>query len=302
MRAAYLELSEEELRRREEALWALLEGCRLCPRRCGVNRLRGERGYCGAGSRAVVSSLGPHFGEEPPLVGVGGSGTIFLAHCNLGCVYCQNYEISHWAIGQAVDAEELAAGMLRLQEMGCHNVNLVTPTHFAPQIVQALIVARRRGLRLPLVWNCGGYESVEALRWLEGVVDIYMPDVKYADEEPARRYSAAPDYFDRAREALREMHRQVGDLQVVGGIARRGLLIRHLVLPGGVAGSERVFRFIARELSPHSYVNVMFQYRPLYRAAEFPEIARRPTLEEYRAALRAARAAGLHRGLEELDG
>lgn len=228
-------------------------------------------------------------------MGRGGSGTIFFAGCNLHCVFCQNYEISQLGQGREVSVEELAAWMLELQEMGCENVNLVTPTHQAPQIVQALVLAREGGLRLPLVWNCGGYESVEALGLLSGIVDIYMPDFKYGDSQIAARYSDAPGYFEAAKGAVSEMHRQVGDLEVVDGLARRGLLVRHLVLPGGLAGTERVLRFIAEEISRDTFVNVMAQYYPTYRAWEFPELARRITREEYREALALARRFGLVR-------
>lgn len=228
-------------------------------------------------------------------MGRGGSGTIFFAGCNLHCVFCQNYEISQLGQGREVSVGELAAWMLELQEMGCENVNLVTPTHQAPQIVQALVLAREGGLRLPLVWNCGGYESVEALGLLSGIVDIYMPDFKYGDSQVAVSYSDAPGYFEAAKGAVSEMHRQVGDLEVVDGLARRGLLVRHLVLPGGLAGTERVLRFIAEEISRDTFVNVMAQYYPTYRAWEFPELARRITREEYREALALARRFGLVR-------
>lgn len=229
------------------------------------------------------------------LVGRGGSGTIFFTGCNLHCVFCQNYEISQLGEGREIPVEELAAWMLRLQEIGCHNINFVTPTHQAPQIVEALALAREEGLRLPIVWNCGGYESVEALRLLDGIVDIYMPDFKYGDSQVAARFSDAPGYFEVARAALKEMHRQVGDLEVRDGIARRGLLIRHLVLPGGLAGTEKVLRFIAEELSRETFVNIMAQYYPTYKAWQYPELARRITPEEYREALEIARRLGLSR-------
>jgi len=261
--------------------YALARPCRLCPRLCKVDRLAGQKGRCGTGELPLVSSAGPHYGEEPPLVGRGGSGTIFLAGCNLGCVFCQNYTISHGLDGKPSTAEQIAAIMLLLQRGGCENINFVTPTHVTPWLMEAVRLARLRGLRVPIVYNCGGYERVETLRLLEGTVDIYMPDAKWWDPEQARRYCAAPDYPDVMRAALKEMHRQVGDLRIEGGVAVRGLLIRHLVMPGGVAGSKQVLEFIAGEISPRSYVNVMDQYRPMYRAREFPEIARRPTREEY---------------------
>ncbi len=229
------------------------------------------------------------------LVGRGGSGTIFFTGCNLHCVFCQNYEISQLCEGEEISVEELAAWMLKLQELGCHNINLVTPTHQAPQIVEALAIAREGGLGLPIVWNCGGYESVETLRLLSGIVDIYMPDFKYGDSRVAARYSDAPGYFEVAKAALKEMHRQVGDLKIEGGIARRGLLVRHLVLPGGLAGTEKVLKFIAEELSPKTFVNIMAQYYPTYKAWQYPELARRITPEEYSEALKIAHRLGLSR-------
>ena len=275
----------------------ILEACELCPRRCGVNRLAGERGVCRGGAAAEISSAGPHYGEEPPLVGWGGSGTIFLTHCNLRCLFCQNYDISHLGRGREVTAQELGEIMLELQRRGCHNINFVTPTHYLPQILAGVEAAAEGGLQVPLVWNCGGYERVEALRLLEGVVDIYMPDMKFAAREPAQRYCDAPDYFEKAKDAVREMHRQVGDLHIgPEGLARRGLLARHLVLPGGLAGTAEVVRFLAG-LSTETYLNVMDQYRPCYRADEFPEISRRTGRSEHRAAVRLAREAGIHRGI-----
>jgi len=275
------------------ALRGMLSSCTLCPRMCRADRASGETGYCRIGPEPVVASAGPHFGEEPPLVGRGGSGTIFLAGCNLGCIFCQNYEISHLREGRVVTVEELARTMLRLQAMGCHNVNWVTPTHQIHAIVEALLLARGRGLTVPTVYNCGGYERVETLRLLEGLVDIYMPDAKYLSSEAARRYSDAPDYPDVMKAALKEMHRQVGDLEIVGGIARRGLLVRHLVMPEGADDSKAILDFIAREISPNTYVNVMEQYRPAYRAHEFPEISRRITPTEYRSVVAHARRLGL---------
>ncbi|MCR4418814.1 MAG: radical SAM protein [Clostridia bacterium] len=273
-----------------------LRACNICPHACGVNRLAGETGKCRAGARAAVADYGPHFGEEAVLVGRHGSGTVFFGHCNLRCVFCQNWEISHGGAGRVVSEEELAGVLLDLQDMGCHNLNLVTPTHFVPQILGALAIGLERGLSLPLVYNCGGYEAVETLVLLDGVVDIYMPDFKYWNEEPAARYSGAPDYPERAREALKEMHRQVGDL-VVGpdGLAVRGLLVRHLVLPDNLAGTEQILRFIAGELSRHTFVNIMAQYYPAHKAGRYPPLDRRLTREEYAAALAAAREAGLTR-------
>jgi putative pyruvate formate lyase activating enzyme len=274
----------------------ILRDCVLCPRECHVNRLGDQRGFCQVGARAVVSSVGPHFGEEAPLVGSHGSGTIFFAGCNLGCLFCQNYDISHLVAGEEVSEEELAQQMWALQRLGCHNINLVTPTHTVPQILGALARAQEEGMDLPVVYNCGGYESVQTLKLLEGAIDIYMPDFKYGDNESGKRYSCVDDYFDRACQALVEMHRQVGDLITdPNGIAQRGLLIRHLVLPQDLAGTDRVMDFIAREISTDSYVNIMAQYRPEYRAAEFPELDRRITAEEYLQAVEIARGHGITR-------
>ncbi len=300
-RPSYLELYKRgELQARIEALRLILGSCTLCARQCRVNRLQGEVGYCQAGLRAKVSSAFPHFGEEAPLVGMHGSGTIFLAHCNLRCVFCQNYDISHGGEGHEVGSEILANMMLGLQKAGCHNINFVTPTHYTPQLVDALLLAMQGGLCLPLVYNCGGYESVRTIELLEGVFDIYMPDAKFSEPVWAERYCAAPDYFEVTKQVLREMHRQVGVLKLNGqGIAYRGLLIRHLVMPGRVAGSEAVLRFIAEELSPESYVNVMAQYRPCYQAHRYPEIARRVSPQEVAEAVAIARRLGLHRGLAE---
>jgi putative pyruvate formate lyase activating enzyme len=276
---------------------ALLRECRICPRDCGVNRAEGETGVCGVDARVIVSSAGPHFGEEPPLVGWGGSGTIFFAGCNLKCKFCQNYTISWDKEGKPVSTIELAGMMLSLQEQGCHNVNFVTPTHYVPQILAATYQAAKTGLRIPIVYNSGGYDSVHTLRLLDGVVDIYMPDLKYSSPKVAKDLSSAPDYPARAREAVREMHRQVGDLIIDDhGIAVRGLLVRHLVLPDGLAGSEDALRFLAKEISAHTYVNIMDQYRPEYRAHEEPLLSRRIRGAEYREALETARRFGLHRG------
>ena len=247
----------------------------------------------------MVSSVGPHFGEEAPLVGSQGSGTIFFAGCPLGCLFCQNYDISHLAAGEEVSEEDLVQQMLALQGLGCHNINLVTPSHVVPQILSTLAEARREGMDLPVVYNCGGYESVETLKLLEGAVQIYMPDIKYGDNQAGKEYSCVDDYFDRVREAMVEMHRQVGDLITdEDGIARRGLLIRHLVLPGGAAGTEQVMKFVAEDLSADSYVNVMAQYRPEFRATEFPGLNRRITDQEYRQAVEIAKRYGITR----LDG
>jgi putative pyruvate formate lyase activating enzyme len=297
-KAAYLDLlATGGLERRVAEARRMLAECRLCGRECAVNRLEGAKGAaCRTAERAVVSSYNAHFGEEDPLVGHHGSGTIFFAHCNLNCQFCQNYEISQLGEGREVDAGQLAAMMLHLQEKGCHNINYVSPTHVLPQILEALLIAAQRGLSVPLVYNTGGYDSLAALRLLDGVVDIYMPDMKYADEAVARRLSKVKDYPSVNQAALREMHRQVGDLVTdEEGIARRGLLVRHLVLPNGLAGTGEVTRFLAEEISPHTYLNVMAQYRPTYKAQEYPEINRRPSAEELQDAVDLALSAGLTR-------
>jgi putative pyruvate formate lyase activating enzyme len=295
---SYLSLFKTgELSRRVQVLQKFLEECRLCPRECRVNRLDGEIGYCGAGSELMVSSAFPHLGEEPPLVGNHGSGTIFLTHCNLRCIFCQNYDISHLGKGEQMTPFDMAQAMIKLQEMGCHNINFVTPTHYVSQIVTSLSKAIELGLHLPIVYNCSGYESAEVIQLLEGIVDIYMPDIKFMDEKYSKRYSNAPDYPEVVKKVLKEMHRQVGDLTTnPRGIAERGLLIRHLVMPGGVASSKSVLEFIAKEISVHSYVNIMDQYRPEYRAREYAEISRRITHTEYLEAIQLAKGFRLYRG------
>ena len=296
-RPAYLELSRAELERRIEAAWQLMRRpCRVCPRGCKVDRAEDDhRGFCRVGAKAVVSSFGPHFGEEPPLVGRGGSGTIFFASCNLACVYCQNWQISQAREGEEATPEQLAQMMLWLQRRDCHNVNFVSPSIYGPQILSALPHAIDGGLRVPLVYNTSGYDSLDMLRLLDGIFDIYMPDIKYSDDRMAARYSLVKGYAATARAALREMHRQVGNLVVEDRVAVRGMIIRHLVLPEGLAGTAESMRFIAEELSPDSYVNVMEQYRPENRASRFPELTCRITSHEYREAVRAATQAGLHR-------
>jgi putative pyruvate formate lyase activating enzyme len=285
-----------EIVARAAALRELIAPCRLCPSRCGVDRLRGELGRCGTAAGARVAAFGAHFGEERPLVGAHGSGTVFFSGCNLSCLFCQNAPISQGREGDDLSPEELAAVFLNLQSIGCHNLNLVTPTHQAYAIVEALAVATARGLDLPVVWNCGGYESADVIEILDGIVDVYMPDFKYGSDEVARALSGVSGYTAAARPAVLRMHRQVGDLRVdEDGIARRGLLVRHLVLPGGRAGTESVVEFLAREVSTETYMNVMSQYHPCHRAHEIAELGRRITREEFRSAVRMARGAGLHR-------
>jgi putative pyruvate formate lyase activating enzyme len=293
---AYLALLRSgELERRAQAAHERLHACDLCGRECRVDRYK-EVGLCKTGVQAVVSSYQPHLGEEDPLRGWRGSGTIFFAWCNLNCQFCQNYDISQLGHGRAVEPEELAGMMRSLQELGCHNINLVSPTHIVPQILAAVLVAAQDGLRLPLVWNTGGYDSLAALALLDGVVDIYMPDMKYADEEIAHRYSKIKHYPAVNQAAVKEMHRQVGDLMLDGrGIALRGLLVRHLVLPEGLAGTPEIARFLAEEISANTYINIMDQYRPCHRAVELPPLDRPITRAEYERALRQAQAAGLHR-------
>jgi putative pyruvate formate lyase activating enzyme len=263
-----------------QKLWAMMNPCILCMRNCRVNRLDGELGYCGIGAEPLISSVGPHFGEESVLVGTGGSGTIFFSGCNLGCVFCQNYEISHHRGGCSVDVRDLAKTMLNLQRMGCVNINLVTPSHVSAACAAAIELARGEGLKLPVVYNCGGYDSVETLRLLEGFVDIYMPDVKYAESAVSLELSSAGNYPRVSREAVIEMQRQVGDLQIRNGLAKRGLLVRHLVLPNDQAGSFDIIDFLAERVSANVAINVMDQYRPCYKAGEHTLINRRPTREE----------------------
>jgi len=294
---SYLKLHAQGLlqRRVDEAL-SRLTHCELCPRECGVDRTKGEKGFCRTGRYAVVSSYNPHFGEESPLVGTGGSGTIFFTHCNLLCIFCQNYEISHQGMGDEVGPQILGRMMVQLQNWGCHNVNFVTPSHVVPQILEALPVAIELGLRVPLVYNTGGYDKVETLRLLEDVFDIYMPDIKFMDPQVAKRFCKAPDYPEVVREAVKEMHRQVGDLLLdERGIAYRGLLVRHLVMPHGLAQTPQVMKYLADEISPNTYVNIMDQWRPCGEAHLHPDLSRRISRQEYEEALEAARSVGLHR-------
>jgi putative pyruvate formate lyase activating enzyme len=284
------------LKEKVEKAYNLLESCVLCPRKCGVNRLSGEIGTCNTGKSAWVSSYNPHFGEEDPLVGTQGSGTIFFTHCNLLCLFCQNFDISHQGCGQKVSNEQLAAMMLALQNQGCHNINFVSPSHVVPQILSAVAIAAAHGLSIPLVYNTGGYDRIPTLQLLEGVFDIYMPDFKFWDPQVAESACQAGDYPEIARKALLEMHRQVGDLQVdEQGIARRGLLIRHLVLPDELAGTRKIMKFIAQNLSPDSYVNIMSQYRPCGRAAEVSGLNSNLKPDDYHGAVQAAKAEGINR-------
>lgn len=297
--SSYNQMSQDILEERASEAVSRLESCQICPRRCRVNRIKDELGFCRGERHARVYSHAPHFGEEPPLVGVQGSGTIFFSGCNLACVFCQNYEISQLNQGAKVRAEGLAAMMIRLQDLGCHNINFVTPTHFVPQILEALALAKEAGLTVPLIYNSGGYDSVETLQLLDGVFDIYMPDMKYGSDEMALRYSDAPEYTGFAKAAILEMHRQVGDLKIdADGVAVRGLLVRHLVLPEGAAGTAEVVRFLSQEVSGNTYLNVMAQYRPEYKACGYSRLNRSITAGEYKEAVRMSADAGLTRGLD----
>ena len=300
--AAYLTLHKQgELAKRIAAARDRLSPCRVCPRQCKVDRLADEKGVCRTGAKAVISSYAPHFGEESPLVGSGGSGTIFLTHCNLLCVFCQNYEISHLGQGVETDEGQLASMMVSLQRQGCHNINFVTPSHVVPQIIAALPKAINKGLTVPLVYNSSGYDEVETLQLLHGIFDIYMPDFKFWTRDSAKRFARAPDYPEVARKAILEMHRQVGDLVLdKEGVATRGLLVRHLVMPGGLDETREIVRFLAREVSVDTYVNIMDQYRPCGRAHQYSPIDRRLTNDEFQEALKLAGEAGLQR-LDEKD-
>ena len=294
---AYLALMRSgELRERVALAYQHLEACDVCAWKCRANRVAGKLGVCHTGERARLSSYGPHLGEEDPLRGWRGSGTVFFARCNLRCQYCQNYDISQADAGEEVEPQELAAVLLELQKHGCHNINFVSPSHVVPQILAAVLIAAQAGLHLPLVYNTGGYDSLEMLQLLDGVIDIYMPDMKYASQRIAQHYSKIPHYPQVNQAAVREMHRQVGDLQIdEHGLARRGLLVRHLVLPNDLAGTGEIVRFLAEEISSNTYLNIMNQYHPAYNAPRLDKLKRPVKPAEYQAALHAAHAAGLHR-------
>lgn len=288
-------LDSGELERRVEKSWQHLKNCDICPRNCGINRLAGETGFCRSGVNARVTDYGPHFGEEAPLTGRNGSGTIFFNRCNLHCIYCQNYQISQFDGGAEVDGGQLGQIMLDLQARGCHNINLVTPTHMVPQILACLFFAAKSGLSIPLVYNTGGYDSLEMLAYLDGVVDIYLPDMKYSDASAAQKYSGIKDYPFHNRVAVKEMYRQVGDLKVdENGIAVSGLLIRHLVLPDHLAGSQEILHFIAKELSVNTHINIMDQYSPHYQAKRTAALGRPITLAEYREVIEMAHRENLY--------
>ncbi|MFA4915277.1 MAG: hypothetical protein WC560_01220 [Syntrophales bacterium] len=292
---SYLKLYRRgKLQDRLDRTLEIMRNCRLCPRECMVDRLHGELGHCRTGRKAKVASFHPHFGEETPLVGRFGSGTIFISSCNLLCSFCQNFEISHLGEGKEVDPAALASMMLDLMRSGCHNINFVTPTHVVPQILEGLILAVEHGLNIPLVYNSGGYDRVETLKILDGIFDIYMPDFKFWNDNVAEKYSHAPDYREHTVLAIKEMHRQVGDLVLnESGVAVRGLLVRHLVMPNGVADTGKIMKFLAKEISANTYVNVMSQYHPCGEAASDPMINRRITRKEYAMAIHQANQAGL---------
>jgi putative pyruvate formate lyase activating enzyme len=304
MKPLYLNLSTEELEERAQKAWEFLKPCRICPRKCGVNRAEGitnqkletrKLGFCQVGPTTKISSYHSHFGEESCLVGTHGSGTIFFSSCNLACVYCQNWEISQLRLGSKITNERLGKIMLELQNKGCHNINFVSPTIWVPQILKALMFAIPKALKLPLVYNTGGYDSVETLRVLDRIVDIYMPDIKYSDSKIGLKYSLVPNYWEEVQKAIKEMFRQVGDLVIEGGLAKRGLLIRHLVLPNNLTGTKKVMEFLAKEVSKNTYVNIMAQYRPEHKALQFPKLSRKITSEEYEEAVKIAKEVGLWR-------
>jgi putative pyruvate formate lyase activating enzyme len=318
MYPSYLKLLKKDLKERIEKLFEILKNCEICPRKCHVNRLKGEKGYCQLGYLPMISAYHPHFGEETPLVGKYGSGTIFMTSCNLSCVYCQNYEISQLRIGKEVSFEELAEMMIKLQSLGCHNINFVTPTPQVPAILKSLEIAIEKGLKIPLVYNTSSYDSLEVLKLLYGIFDIYLPDAKYSNDKFAQKYSNAPNYFEIMKSAIKEMHRQVGDLIINSKfknqnaklkfkiqnfekiqkefseeVALRGLIVRHLVLPNGLAGSEKIFEFIANEISKNTFINIMAQYWPAYKAHQYPELSRRITEKEFQEAINLAKKFGL---------
>ena len=294
---SYLNISTEEFEKRIKDAEQILQSCRLCPHQCGVNRIAGEKGLCRSTAQVIVSSYNAHFGEEPPISGIHGSGTIFFTNCTLRCVYCQNYPISQLGNGNPVSISQLSKMMLDLQKRGCHNINLVTPTHFVPQIIVALGLASQGGLSIPIVYNTSGYESLTTLKLLDGIVDIYMPDAKYADNILARKYSGAKNYFTVLKDVLREMHRQVGDLKLDGtGIALSGLLIRHLVLPNNIAGTEQILPWIAKNISKKTYISLMAQYFPTFRAAGYFQLSRPITRKEYQEAKSILEQCGFENG------
>jgi len=292
-----IRLKKKALEALSEKAVSLLERCTICPRRCGVNRRKGEKGYCRAGFEPIVYSYAPHHGEEPVLSGTQGSGTIFFTHCNLKCVYCQNYYFSQLDAGESVSIEQLSDMMLLLQKKGCHNVNFVSPTHYVPQILLSLRIAYERGLRIPLVYNSGGYDLTNTLKLLRGIIDIYMPDMRYADDEKAKKYSDAVDYAKHNRAAVREMHEQVGDLAInESGVAQKGLIIRLLVLPEKISGAKKTLRFIADKISGATFLSLMSQYYPTYKSYNYRKISRGVSAAEYKEVVEEAGRLGLNNG------
>jgi putative pyruvate formate lyase activating enzyme len=291
----YLDLIESgELQRRVDVLKEMLQNCVLCPHQCQVDRTKGERGYCKTLDHVVISGADTHFGEEKELVGRYGSGTIFFSHCNLACVFCQNYEISYCGEGQEISPIELSKIMLHLQNKKCHNINLVSPGHIVPQIVEAIYMAARSGLNIPIVYNTNGYDLTDTLKLLDGIIDIYLPDIKFGNDSSAQKYLGVKQYYSIAKEAVKEMHRQVGNLAMNDSdIAYKGLLIRHLVMPENIAATEEIMRFIAEEISSDTYVNIMAQYYPAHKAYEYRELKRRITKHEFEAAIAVAIKVGL---------
>ena len=297
---SYLNLSGKELESRIEQANQLLESCRVCPRKCGVNRLKNERGFCYLGKKAAVFSFNPDFGEEKCLTGKYGSGAINFNFCNLSCVFCRTYDISQLqrgkkTPGKEISSKELAGMMLKLQKQGCHNISLINPTSQGPQILAALPIAIKQGLVIPFVYNTNAYDSVETLELLDGIIDIYLPDCKYSDDDLAKKYSQASNYFQIAKKAIKEMHRQTGDLKLdAQGLAKKGLLVRHLILPNNIAGSAKVLKFLAEKISPDTFVNIMNQYNPCWRAKDFSELDRQITIEEYEEVVDLAKGYGLN--------
>lgn len=294
---SYLKLlNNGEFKRRSRILKDMLANCVLCPHQCQVNRLKGEKGFCRTLNNVILSGTEVHLGEEAELVGDHGSGTIFFSNCNLKCVFCQNYEISHCGEGYPVSPQELAKSMLSLQETKCHNINLVSPSHIIPQIVEAIYIAAQNGLNIPIVYNSGGYDLIDSLKLLDGIIDIYMPDIKFSDDKAGFKYLGVKDYYKITTKAIKEMYRQVGNLKTnTKNIAIKGLLIRHLVFPQNLAGTEKIMRFIREEISSDTYINIMAQYYPAYKAIAYPELNRGITREEYRDVINIAKSTGLNR-------
>lgn len=298
MKPSYLRSkSTGNLKAIKNKLLLKLKNCKICPRSCSINRIKGEKGFCNTGRYAHVASKQLHFGEEPPLVGRKGSGTIFFSYCNLGCLYCQNYTISHYGQGNKASPKKLAKKMINLQNKGAHNINFVTPTHIIPQIIEALDIAVDMGLNIPLVYNSGGYDKKETLQLLNGIFDIYMPDIKYSNSPISNKYSKAKDYWSICKEALKEMQKQVGELKVDSdGIAKKGVIVRHLILPNNISGSKKIIDFILNNISKNTYVNIMDQYYPCFKSSGYKELSRRITPSEYKNITEYAKKRGLNRG------